>query len=456
VAALAVSPEEALLAQAAQRRRRLALGVSAAGFLGTLVWFALVGHSRLSDPLLPALAVGAIASELTRVQYSSSVYVSASFACSMLAVAFLGPAAAFLLAVVTDLVTWPMQRRPANLVVNNLFSVGLPSLVAATLFASLTSGVGSTDAVFLLALVGVALVANALNFVLASVLGALAAGRDALADLQLPQEYLIAVGLNIALTTAVVGIYARYGPAAAAFLIVALIGFNYMAYLIAQARDRAKAYASLSWGVLSGLMRAVDHRDPRSTRHSAAVAGFSRDIAVRAGMSEGDVELAHTAGLLHDVGKFALSDRVMERGGELGEPDWHAVRKHPELGADMLRDLGLYGPVADIVRAHHERPDGRGYPYGLTSEQIPELAKIVAVAEVYDTLTGEGTYRQRMNSFEALTELRRVSGKQLDGRYVEILAELLAGTDTQYRHRDDADFYRELDLERRIEEAAAR
>ena len=374
----------------------------------------------------------------------------------MLAVAFLGAAPAFALAMVTDLVTWRVERRRTVNLLINLFSVGLPSLIAATAFAAITRGTSQTSAEFEAVLAGVAAGSLALNFILASSLAAILERASVLDSIRPPRSLIPALALNVALTTAAVGVYAKYGLAVSAFLLIMVVAFNYMVHLVAQARDRAKAYASLSWGVLSGLMRAVDHRDPRSTRHSAAVAGFSRDIALRAGMSEGDVELAHTAGLLHDVGKFALSDRVMERGGELGEPDWHAVRKHPVLGADMLRDLGLYGPVADIVRAHHERPDGRGYPYGLTSEQIPELAKIVAVAEVYDTLTGEGTYRTRMNSFEALTELRRVSGKQLDGRYVEILAELLAGTDTQYRHRDDADFYRELDLERRIEEAAAR
>jgi HD-GYP domain-containing protein (c-di-GMP phosphodiesterase class II) len=107
------------------------------------------------------------------------------------------------------------------------------------------------------------------------------------------------------------------------------------------------------------------------------------------------------------------------------------------------------------VLAHHERPSGFGYPRGLEDEEIPELAKIIAVAEAYDTLTGPETYRTRVSSFEALTELRRVAGEQLDGRYVEILAGLLAGVGTEYRHADDANFWAELDLERRIKEAQA-
>jgi putative nucleotidyltransferase with HDIG domain len=172
-------------------------------------------------------------------------------------------------------------------------------------------------------------------------------------------------------------------------------------------------------------------------------------------MNADDCELAHTAGLLHDIGHFALSDRVAERGKTLTDEDWMAIQRHPELGADMLRDLGMYGPVAELVLAHHERIDGRGYPNGLTGDEIPEIAKIISVAEVYDTLTAKDTYRTRMSSFEALNELRRVAGSQVDERYVEVLATLLHGEGVEYRHADMADFDVELDMERRINRAGA-
>jgi HD-GYP domain-containing protein (c-di-GMP phosphodiesterase class II) len=120
----------------------------------------------------------------------------------------------------------------------------------------------------------------------------------------------------------------------------------------------------------------------------------------------------------------------------------------------MLRDLGMYGPVAEIVLAHHERIDGRGYPQGLAGDEIPELAKVISVAEVYDTLTASDTYRTQMSSFEALTELRRVAGSQLDAHFVEVLADLLSGEGVDYRHADMADFDAELDMERRIREAS--
>ncbi len=240
-----------------------------------------------------------------------------------------------------------------------------------------------------------------------------------------------------------------------AFALTAVFAFTYMLQLVERARARSEQYVSLSWGVLAGLMRSLDIRDQRAARHAAAVARFAEDIARTVGMSEADCELAHTAGLLHDIGHFALSDRVAERGRTLTEEDWTAIQRHPELGADMLRDLGMYGPVAEIIIAHHERIDGRGYPAGLAGEEIPEIAKIISVAEVYDTLTASDTYRTRMSSFEALRELRRVAGSQLDAHYVEVLAGLLTGEGVDYRHADMADFDTELDMERRIREAGA-
>jgi HD-GYP domain-containing protein (c-di-GMP phosphodiesterase class II) len=129
------------------------------------------------------------------------------------------------------------------------------------------------------------------------------------------------------------------------------------------------------------------------------------------------------------------------------------VRRHPEQGARLVARIEGYGPVAEIILAHHERIDGRGYPRGLSADEIPEIAKIVAVAEAYDTLTADDTYRTPLSSFEALTELRRVAGSQLDAGYVETLAKLLAGRGVDYRHANRADFDAELDVERRINES---
>lgn len=414
---------------------------------------ALSSFSDFDDPLLYVLAACGIASVLGASDWEGVFDISASFVCCMLAVAFLSPASAFLVAFAAEAGAWTIQRYRLPALAINLASSAVPTLVAALAFRALNSGAedGSARSIALLALVAV--VYLPFNFGILRTLAALLDGGSIREALRHPREILPSLALTVALTLAIAGVYATLGMAFAFFVILVLVAFSYMSRLVVIARERTGQYASLSWGVLSALVRSLDRRDGRTARHSAAVAAFARDIAIESGMDKRDAELAHTAGLLHDIGRFALPDRVMERLGTLTEDDWEAIRMHPELGADLLRDLGVYGPVASIVRAHHERIDGRGYPDRLTGDEIPPIARIVAVAEVYDTLTAQDTYRDRMTSFQAITELRRVAGRQLDAHYVEALASLLAGRGMDYRHADTADFDSELAIQSRIADA---
>lgn len=402
------------------------------------------------------LGAAAVASGATAVYFGRhiSIAISASVIVAVLAAAFLGPTYAALIAVLAELATaLRIKTRPYALI-SNLFALMLPVLVAGMIVRILIPGRPHGDLAFY-AVVSLAAIADiGLNFVIAAWYGQVINGRRVL-TLEMQKSVAPSQILTLILAVAGAGIYLRLGLVGIVFALTAVFALTYMLQLVERARARSEQYVSLSWGVLAGLMRSLDIRDQAASRHAAAVARFAQDIARAVGMSDADCELAHTAGLLHDIGRFALSDRVAERGRTLTEEDWTAIQRHPELGADMLRDLGMYGPVAEIIIAHHERIDGRGYPRGLTGDEIPELAKIISVAEVYDTLTAADTYRTRMSSFEALRELRRVSGSQLEGRYVEVLAELLSGEGVEYRHADRADFDTELDMERRIREAGA-
>ncbi len=399
------------------------------------------------------LGFSALVAGLTIVRITGRAVLSASFVVVLLAAAFLGPTGACACAVLAECVAARIARTPRYVVAMNLFGVMVPALVAANLIRLLQPHPADV-ASFYAVVAGAGLIYLLVNFAIVAPYYRLWSGAWTL-NPKVFWEYTPSQLLSIALAVAGAAIYLQVGLRGIIFALVALFAFSYMAHLLEQSRNRAQQYVALSWGVLAGLLRSLDTRDQRSARHAAAVARFARDIAATVGMSEEERELAHTAGLLHDIGRFALSDRVAERGRTLTEEDWMAIQRHPELGADMLRDLGMYGPVGAIVLAHHERIDGRGYPHGLTGEQIPQIAKIIAVAEVYDTLTASDTYRTRMSSFEALRELRRVADTQLDARYVEVLARLLSGEGVEYRHADAADFDSELDMERRIKEAGA-
>ena len=412
--------------------------------------------AELTDPLTLVLAACAILSVLFASDWEGAVDISSAFVCFMLAVAFVGPVAAFAIPLVAEIVTFAVRRYRLPALPINLAATALPSLLAALLYGELVGTLnddGRPADLAALALVAIGFLV--LNYVTISALVVLLDGGSLRAALRPPRELLPSLALTVALTVSIAGVFAQLGLAAGAFLVLIIVAFTYMSRLVVIARKRTEEYAAMSWGVLSSLVRALDRRDGRTARHSAAVAAFARDIALECGMSKRDAELAHTAGLLHDIGRFALPDRVMERHGTLTQDDWKAIHQHPELGADLLRDLGVYGPVAEIVRAHHERIDGRGYPRRLKGEEIPEIARLVAVAEVYDTLTTQDTYRDRMTSFQAMTELRRVAGRQLDERFVEALASLLAGRGMDYRHADTADFDTELAIEGRIADSVA-
>jgi putative nucleotidyltransferase with HDIG domain len=187
-----------------------------------------------------------------------------------------------------------------------------------------------------------------------------------------------------------------------------------------------------------------------TARHSAAVARYAREISIAAGFSKEEQELVHTAGLLHDIGKFIFPDRILKSDTKLTEDDWKIIKMHPYQGARVVAQMEGYGPISDIILAHHERVDGKGYPRGLRGHEIPALSRIISVADTYDVMTARDSYRTPISSFEAIQELKRVAGSQLDAEYVELFVRILAGKDVRFRHGEDADFDAELGLDKRI------
>ena len=446
--ATAASPRERLVS----RLYSWLLGVGIAACVAIAIAQAQIDYAATSSVSI-VLLVTAVAAGLAVVPMPGRASISAAFLVVMLAAAFLGPTSACVCALIAELASSIKLKTPRYAIAFNSLGAMLPALVGANLIRAIAPQVASTST-FYAAVALAGFVSLTFNFAIVATYQQHFRGDRVLTP-HVFWEYMPSHALNIALAVAGTSIYLKVGLGGIVFALVAVFAFFYMAHLLEQSRHRAEQYVSLSWGVLAGLMRSLDTRDQRAARHAAAVARFARDMAQAVGMSDEECELGHTAGLLHDIGHFALSDRVAERGRTLTDDDWVAIQRHPELGADMLKDLGTYGPVAEIVLAHHERIDGRGYPQGLPAEEIPEIAKIISVAEVYDTLTAIDTYRTRVSSFEALRELRRVADTQLDSRYVEVLAQLLSGEGVDYRHADAADFDTELDMERRINEAGA-
>jgi putative nucleotidyltransferase with HDIG domain len=266
----------------------------------------------------------------------------------------------------------------------------------------------------------------------------------------------------VLLASIVVYAEANLGPVSLGMIVALFFLYLYLLKELVLSQERAEELAvrgeqlaALQVGVLTAMLRTLSMRDQMTARHSAAVARYARAIAQAAGCSKEEQDLAHTAGLLHDIGKFILPDHILLADSKLDDEDWQLIRMHPYQGARVVREVEGYGPVADIIWCHHERIDGRGYPRGLVGEDIPLISRMISIADTYDVMTSRDSYRSPVSSEEAIAELRRVSGAQLDGDLVEIFVAVLAEEDLAFQHTDDTDFETELAFERRVRDYAA-
>lgn len=173
------------------------------------------------------------------------------------------------------------------------------------------------------------------------------------------------------------------------------------------------------------LAAALAERDPVAGVHSRVVSGFSGSVAAHLGLDDAVCEDAEIAGLLHDIGKLALPDRILHKPASLDPAERALVQQHPAIGERILREVPGLASIADAVRASHERFDGMGYPDGLAAEEIPLVARIVSVCDTWHVMTSDRPYRERLSTTEALMRLRFASGTQLDPDIVVALREVL-------------------------------
>lgn len=189
--------------------------------------------------------------------------------------------------------------------------------------------------------------------------------------------------------------------------------------------------ANLSFA--AALVATLDARDQYTAGHSAAVAVYSRDIALRMGLDESDQQKVHLCGLVHDIGKIGLPPGLLEKEGPLTLEERRVMQGHAEIGERILENVDTYGDIARVVRHHHERVDGFGYPDGLNEEETPLLSRIIAVADAYNAMTSDRPYREAMPSRVARMRLAQAVGSQFDTSVVAAFEAILATSDDAYR-----------------------
>jgi putative nucleotidyltransferase with HDIG domain len=241
--------------------------------------------------------------------------------------------------------------------------------------------------------------------------------------------------------------YQLYSVAIVGAFLVPAIALQRLIHLYQQQREAVSSLeeantrlerASLSFA--TALVATLDARDRYTAGHSAAVAIYSRDIAARMGLSDRDLQLVHLCGLVHDIGKVGLSAGLLEKPGALTLEERRQMEEHPAIGERILSKVADYSEIARIVRHHHERVDGLGYPDGLNDEDIPLLSRIISVADAYDAMTSDRPYRDAMPSRVARLRLAQAVESQFDTTVVAAFEAILAGAPEEYRTAARSDF----------------
>jgi putative nucleotidyltransferase with HDIG domain len=394
--------------------------------------------------------------------------LSASFVALILAMSLLGPAPAVALGVAAIVFNSLRRRLSPSASLDNLTILNNLTIFAFVLFVGglLVRGLAgdvhdprnhemTQGVTFGLIVFAACLLTTGLNFFLLALNARITAGRSLLADIRerlvpvLPGE--LATGV---LATLLAIAYTNFGLPILLSAIVVLLIFQYLTIALLRSEDRADQLqarsvqlASLQFGVLAMLMDALALRDHTAGRHAAAVARYARQLAREVGCDEAEQDLVHTAGLLHDIGKFTWSDSTLHPEA-LTDRDMGVIHRHPQDGATLVGKLDGYGPVADAILYHHERVDGGGYPAGLIGSEIPLASRIIAICSTYDTMTATDSYRTAIPPEDAIAELRKVAGRQLDADLVESFIATLEREGPAFA--EQADYDSELGFERRV------
>jgi putative nucleotidyltransferase with HDIG domain len=414
-------------------------------FVGLLAAVLLSEAGHPDGPVWPmaVLALSAFLAERQSVRLTSRAAVSVSSLPIVLAAVIYGPFAAIVVSVASLLsdfrapygrwLTWTSSRSIA---------AGCAGIVAMTL-----DGAGPHGFSRVVAAVAAATLIEQVGDLL---LGSVAAGLRGVSILEIAKlstTIFTALPLYVPITALLVYAYREVSPwSLALFLFPAFAAQRFFLLYqeqratgeeLAAAIERQEK-ANLSFA--SALVATLDARDRYTAGHSAAVAIYARDIARRMGLTDEEQALAHLCGLVHDIGKVGLLPGLLEKPGPLTLEERRQMERHPVIGETILTRVDGYSEIAKIVRHHHERVDGRGYPDGLFGDEIPLVSRIIAVADAYNAMTSDRPYRDAMPSRVARVRLAQAVETQFDTSVVAAFEAVLVGATEDYRAGSHTEF----------------
>jgi putative nucleotidyltransferase with HDIG domain len=416
----------------------VAYATSLSAMLFSLLAALIVSRGGL-DPTWPvvALACSALVADRQSVRLTPGVEISVSFLPIVLAAVIYGPIAAVVVSIASLLLDFRVPHARWLLWTSSRsLAAGAAGIAASALQGSKTDSFGRIVAVVAVATI----VDQVVDFVLGSLTARLR-GRSFREMAGVASTIWFAIPLYTPLTAVLVYAYGHVSPWSVVLFLAPAFAAQKLFLLYQEQRATSEKLsfavarqekAHLSFA--TALVATLDARDRYTAGHSAAVAIYARDVAERLGLSEADQHIAHLCGLVHDIGKVGLPAGLLEKPGPLNLEERRQMEEHPVIGERILANVEDYEEIANVVRHHHERVDGQGYPDKLVGDEIPIIARIIAVADAYDAMTSDRPYRDAMPSRVARLRIAQSVGSQFDTGVVAAFEAILAQATENYRN----------------------
>jgi putative nucleotidyltransferase with HDIG domain len=396
------------------------------------------GHTLGNAWAVLALAAVAVVAERGQIELRPNLKASISLFPTLLAAVLFGPLAAMVVASASTLADPP---RPYTRWLVHASSRALGAAAAGLASTEIANAASGKLAGTVLAAAGAALAAQSLDIGFATVLTAVRGHRNPLSLIRTLGPLVVAsVPIYAPVVALLVVGYEELSPWTLPLFLVPALAAQRSFLLYQDQRRLVDDLASLNsqleranLSFASALVATLDARDRYTAGHSTAVAVYARDIAERLGLSGSQLQLAHVCGLVHDIGKIGLAPGLLEKPGALTLDERRQMEMHSEIGERILAKVDDYGEISKIVRHHHERVDGQGYPDGLVGDDIPLISRIIAVADAYDAMTSDRPYRDAMPSRVARLRLAQAVESQFDTTVVAAFEAILASASEEYR-----------------------
>lgn len=410
-------------------------------------WLLLTGYDLGGSPwTIVALVVVNAVAERSGVWITRTTQMSIALLPTLFAAVLFGPLAAGLVNASSmlgdpDLLTRSdPDRAPRQKLASYASSRFITGAAAGLIAQRILSGSSNDFEALLVATIAAAFAAEVIDMLFAAVTARIR-GRSILGLLKTLSPLLLTSVPLYAPTVAVLALaYTEVSPWTAPLFFIPALAAQRLFGMYQQQRQLAEDLKRANMSFAEALVATLEKSDQYTAGHSKAVAIYSRDIAQRMGLPPDVQERTYLCGLVHDIGKVGLPASVLLKDGPLTLEERRQMQEHPAIGESILNKVDLYEDVALVVRHHHERIDGEGYPDKISADEIPLLSRIIAVADAYNAMTSNRSYREAMPSRVARLRLAQAVESQFDTSAVAAFEAVLTGATEEYRTAKRADF----------------